>query len=119
MNQLRPNTVMESNKHTDANHFLVTVIFECGRTVCDPVSLSVTSGDTVQWTCRKGDLALDFKHQTPFTSSQVWRAPFGQVTPMAIVQPGLPGGTVYRPVTISIDGTVVAESLGDIIVREA
>jgi hypothetical protein len=38
---------------------------------------------------------------------------------MAIVQPGLPGGTVYRPVTISIDGNVVAESLGDIIVREA
>ena len=110
---------MEPKNETDVNHFVVSVIFDGGRTVCDPVSLYVGPGDTVQWTCREGDLALDFKHQTPFTSSQVWRAPLGQITPMAIAQPGLPGGTVYRPVTISIDGTVVAESLGDIIVRDS
>ena len=119
MTQLRTNTVRKSNEQTDVNHFVVTVISDGYQTVCDPVSLYVAPGDTVQWTCRGGDLALDFKSETPFTSAQVWRAPRDQKTAIAIVKWGLPAGAVYRPATISIDGTVVAESLGDIIVREA
>jgi len=97
---------------------VVTVTAEKGRTICDPARVDVGSGDTVQWTCAEGELAVDFGEQTPFTSTQVWRADRGQMTPVAVVNPGAPTGTVFRP-AISIDGAVVAKSLGDLIVRKA
>ena len=63
--------------------FVVTVTSENGQTTCDPVRVDVGPGDTVRWTCREGDLAIDFEKDTPFTSTQVWRASSDQMTPPA------------------------------------
>ena len=94
---------------------VVTVTSENGQTTCDPVRVDVAPGDIVRWTCPDGELAIDFK-DTPFTSTQVWRASSDQMTPAAIVKPMPSSGTIFRP-TVSINGTVVAKSLGDLIVR--
>ena len=96
--------------------FVVTITSDRGRTVCDPIKVEIGPGDIVRWTCKDGDLAVDFENDTPFTSTQVWKAIRGQLTPAAVVKPRQVSGTVFRP-TISINGTMVAESLGDLIVR--
>ena len=98
--------------------FVVTVMLDKGQTICNPVRVEVGPGDTVRWTCEKGDLAVDFGNHTPFTSTQVWAAAHHQMTPAAIVKSGIRSGTVFQP-TISIDRTVVAKSLGDIIFKSA
>jgi len=95
---------------------IVTVTFDGSETKCDPARLQLDEGDTVQWVCPQGDLRLDFARETPFTSTQVWKANRGDLTAEAIVTPQLPKGAVYRP-TISVNGTVVARSLGDVIIR--
>jgi|SRR5215471_8691482 len=94
----------------------VTVTFDGRKTKCKPGRLEVDPGDTVQWTSAEGELALDFPAETPFTSTQVWKARRGELTPIAIVKPDAPKGRVFRP-TISIDAKLVAKSLGDVIIR--
>jgi hypothetical protein len=94
--------------------FVVTITLENGKTICDPVSVYVGPGDIVRWRCDDGELAVDFAGDTPFTSAEVWVAGPGQLTSEAIVRSDLSSGTVFQP-TISIAGTVVAASLGDII----
>ena len=98
------------------NRFLITVASQKGQTICNPPRVEIGPGDIVQWICQDADLALDFGNDTPFTSTEVWRAPRGQKTREAIVKPGQASGTIFQP-TISLDGTMVAKSLGDFIVR--
>jgi plastocyanin len=95
------------------NRFIVTVKHEGNQTTCDPAEVIAGAGDSVQWICKDGDLAMDFGDRDPFTSKQVWRALRGELTPVAIVRPGPHGGIVVEP-TVSINGKVVAESLGEL-----
>ncbi|MEO8256076.1 MAG: hypothetical protein ABI868_01895 [Acidobacteriota bacterium] len=88
--------------------------FAAGQTTCDPASVDIGAGDTVQWTCPDGDLALDFDDDTPFTSTRVWQAVRGQLTPVAVVKPDTRSGAIFRP-KISVGNKVAAESLGDLI----
>ena len=94
---------------------IVAVSLEHGKTTCNLPVVVVDPGDTVRWTSEDGDLEVDFKDDTPFTSTKVWRAAGDQMTPVAIVKPGLTSGTRFQP-TISINGNV-AESQGDVVVR--
>jgi hypothetical protein len=95
---------------------IVTVTFDGRETKCEPPRIELDPGDTVQWTSPQGELALDFAPETPFTSTQVWKAHRGESTPLAIVRPDTERGRVFRP-AISIDSKVVAKSLGDVIIR--
>ena len=94
--------------------FVVAVTLEQGRTICNLRRVEISAGDTVRWTCEDSALAVDFQSDTPFTSTQVWKAGRDQMTPVATVKPGLRSGTIFRP-AISIDGKVI-ESAGDFIV---
>ena len=95
---------------------VVTVTFDGRETKCDPARLELAPGDTVHWTSPDGKLAMSFEPDTPFTSSQVWKAHRGELTPAAVVKPELSKGSVFRP-AVSIDDKVVAKSLGDVIIR--
>jgi hypothetical protein len=97
-------------------HIDVALTLENGHASCKPARVEVDAGDTVRWTCQDGELAIDFKPNTPFTSTQVWKAHRGEPTPTAVVNADSPAGRVFQPV-ISINGTVIAESLGDIIIK--
>lgn len=94
----------------------VALTLNNGHASCNPPRVEVDAGDSVRWTCRDGELAIDFQASTPFTSTQVWKAHRGESTPVAVVKADSQTGRVFRP-TISIDGMVIAESLGDIIIK--
>ena len=98
------------------NRFVVTITFDKGKTICNPASVDVGPGDTVRWTCEEGALGVDFENRTPFTGTQVWAAAQDQLTPLATVKSDLVDKSVFQP-RISINGTVVAQSQGDIIFR--
>ena len=98
------------------SEFIVTIKRDGETTTCDPVEVKAAPGDSVQWVCHDGDVALDFGSTDPFTSKQVWRARRGDLTPVAIIASEPQGGKVFTP-SISIDGTVVAESLGGLIIQ--
>jgi plastocyanin len=93
--------------------FVITISVDRGQTICEPVSVEVEPGDTVRWTSEDGAVAVDFRSNTPFTSTQIWAAGRDQLTAAAVVKTDVQPGT-FRP-TISIDGSVVAESLGDVV----
>jgi len=95
---------------------LITVTFKDGQTNCDPAVVHVDPGDTVQWTCAQGHLAVDFGDDTPFTKTQLWQADAGHRTEPAVVKSTAKRGVELRP-TISVAGTEVARSRGDLIVR--
>jgi plastocyanin len=93
---------------------VITVTVDKGQATCQPVRVNVEPGDTVRWTSEDGHLAVDFGTDTPFTTNQIWAASRDQMTPVAVVKSDVESGTVFRP-TMSINGSVVAESLGDIV----
>ena len=95
---------------------VVTITFDKGQTICEPSQVVVGPGDTVRWTCEEGTLEVVFEHENPFSKMQVWTASRDQLTPVAVVNSGLVSKTIFRP-KISINGTVVATSLGDIIIQ--
>ena len=102
-------------KEAHMKRFVVTISVDKGQTTCEPSTLHVGPGDTVRWTCEEGDLALDFKNDNPFTVSHVWKAVRDQMTPVAEVKSGFLSGRKFQP-TISTNGTIVAKSLGDLVV---
>ena len=79
------------------NRFIVTVKHEGDKTTCDPAEVTAGPGDTVQWICKDGDIALDFGARDPFTSPQVWKALRGEMTPVGVIKPGPHGGIVVEP----------------------
>jgi hypothetical protein len=94
------------------NH-VITVTFKNGESRCDPLNELVTAGDTVQWKCNDGDLEIEFPGETPFTSTQVWSAPRGQLTAQAKLKPNIPAGKLPRP-TFRVNGQLAVRSFGDV-----
>jgi hypothetical protein len=94
------------------NH-IITVTFKNGEVRCNPSRQPVRPNETVQWKCDDGDLAVDIPDETPFTLTQVWRAPRGAPTPQATVKQNVRDGTLVRP-TYSVDGAVPVRSSGDL-----
>ena len=103
-------------KHIGMKEHIVTVVAENGQATCQPQSVLIGAGDTVQWICHTGDLVIEFD-ENPFTETQPLTAARDARTPVATVQAGLAENTVFRP-TITLGTTApVATWLGDLIVR--
>jgi hypothetical protein len=96
------------------NH-VITVTFKNDESKCDPPNVHVQTNDIVQWKCDDGDLEIEFQGETPFTSTQVWRALRGHLTPAAVVKPGVPANTTLPRPTFRVNGTAAVRSFGDLL----
>ncbi len=95
------------------NH-VITVTFQNGESKCNPSNEFVQANDSVQWKCDDGDLEIDFEGETPFTSTQVWRALRGQLTPPAVVKSAVPANATLPRPTFRVNGVAAVRSFGDL-----